>query len=199
MKKGFRKSSASYYSFEQECFLRMLQTMEPSKSQLNLDLDHDKSRLEKLMENTYLLKKTKQPPPVYKRSRLSWHLHDEVASTTKAKPRPSMAASNGTTIKRSNSADASKKASAAAVITCDVANLATTADLSKLEVVGTNPRSIGSKNVDCCKQPVIKRSIRKTTSSAIVVQESKPKCKIVRSRQILKELQRQVKSFFLST
>ena len=163
-------------TFEQHCFLRMLRAMEPSKTQLNLDLD--KSRLEKLMENTYLLRKAHQPQ-IHKRSKLSWHLHDEPSKT-----RPSKG------LKRSNSADASKKT--VTPITCDVANL-NAADFAKLEVVGTNPISRkASEECAVSKQhPVIKRSIM-SQKKTVTPEEGKAKCKIVRSRQILRELQRQV-------
>lgn len=106
------------------------------------------------------------------KSRYSWHLHDQrkdVKTKPKIPPKP-----------RSCSADSSSKKSR---ISCDVSNLSSNNGPS-LQVVGT--KSLFSREkVDI--QPVIKPSVLNDPNQG-------PKSrKIVRSRQILKELQRQVK------
>ena len=140
--------------------------------------------------------------------RYTWHLHED-RKKEQQQPRSRGRGQCGSTNPRSCSADSKKSATTAAVrISCDVSNLSSsslsTSSRPSLEIVGTkSPLSKMNSSTSNCRvtspapaaddqlpqtpiRPVIKR---RTT----LLQDSNNK--MSRSRQILKELQRQVRRF----
>jgi hypothetical protein len=195
--------------YEKQCFLRMVHGMDKAKKmphkadQEGLD---DKSKLDMLIESTYHPLKRR---PVQtrlevrlektRRQRHSWHLHEQrkVSANTAMVPKTSAAVTKQQ-LRRACSAD-SRTTAGKAKICCDVSTLtASPVANPPLEVIGTKPQigrgspSSRSTTPESESKHVGKR-VRYSTSTLEELLPMKPQSKIVRSRQILKELQRQVR------
>ena len=189
-------------NYEKQCFLRMVQMMEDGNR--NFLFKHEnEDRKGHLLEKVVTLKKrapvTNRPSdPVIKKHRCTWHLYDD----HQPKRSPEKSENRKKAKNRSCSADSSKKS---VRISCDVSNLSSGSGNSptksgglrgskrpNLEVIGTKSHfnQINGSNGGASNRPVIKGpNLRGSKSS---------QDKMHRSRQILKELQRQVGNLHLN-
>ena len=183
-------------TYEQQCFLRMVHIMEVSGGPgggPTTEKQRAKTRQRSARLVNTVSASNSRPTRCSEKKRFTWHmspalkLEAKTAATTSSSTKPPLPPKP-----RSCSADASRKS---VRISCDPSNLHD--GQPSLQVVGTKSplnkagsfyqSTMSSNDAGLDIKPVIKSALRQASSN-----RSKD-TKILRSRQILKELQRQVK------